>query len=189
MGYKQMVNNTFSLILILASVIASSQVVASTLTIPNSFTSGSTTSAAEMNANFSAVKSAIDDNFTRLSALDSSVSSFKGFSSGTSNGGSGFITLGNLCDATFTGSHVCSTREFVSLNYSGATGLVGNAWIMPERLAVVGETADNVTGVSTHNMCDGWTGTTVNDKTIVVSSVGSFTMAQCSSVNAVACCI
>ena len=51
-----MVNNSFNLILILASVTVSSQVISSTVTTPDSFASGSTLSAAQMGANFSVVR-------------------------------------------------------------------------------------------------------------------------------------
>lgn len=40
------------------------------MTIPNTFTSGSKAIAAEVNANFSAAKSAVDDNNTRITALE-----------------------------------------------------------------------------------------------------------------------
>ena len=59
--------------------------VASTLSIPNTFSSGAATNAAEMNANFSAVKAAVNDNDTRITALEggSSAPVFQGFSSAT----------------------------------------------------------------------------------------------------------
>lgn len=44
---------------------------ASELTIPNSFTSGTKAVAAEVNANFTAVKSAVDDNNSRLLKMES----------------------------------------------------------------------------------------------------------------------
>jgi hypothetical protein len=46
-------------------------VTASTVTIPNTFTAGSVIRAADFNANFTAVKTAVDDNDTRITALES----------------------------------------------------------------------------------------------------------------------
>ena len=72
----------FSLIFTL--IITCSSVFATTVTIPNSFSSGTATNAAQMNANFTAVKAAVDDNDSRISALEGSIASqFMGFSSGT----------------------------------------------------------------------------------------------------------
>jgi len=49
---------------------------ASSVTIPTSFTAGTAAVAAEVNGNFDAVKSAVDDNDSRLNALESGTLSF-----------------------------------------------------------------------------------------------------------------
>jgi len=46
---------------------------ASTVTIPNTFTSGTTISSSQMNANFTAVKTAVDDNDSRITAVNSAL--------------------------------------------------------------------------------------------------------------------
>jgi len=46
---------------------------AATLNVPNSFTSGSPAVAADVNANFTAVKSAVNDNENRIAALEAAV--------------------------------------------------------------------------------------------------------------------
>jgi len=179
----------------MAVVMASSQVAASSLTVPNTFTSGAATSASDMNANFTAVKAAIDDNNTRISSVQSATNSFQGFSSGTSTGGVGLITLGNLCSSSFTGSHVCSTQEFSTSSYSGASGLSGSAWIQPTVLptAVSYLVTEVVTGLNTrpeYFTCEGWAeSSSVNDKGLTVSAEGKFTIQACSLSLAVACCI
>lgn len=51
----------------------SSQLEASELTIPNSFSAGTRAVAADVNANFTAVSGAVNDNDTRLAALEASI--------------------------------------------------------------------------------------------------------------------
>jgi len=53
------------------AVAASMATIASSLTIPNSFNSGDVISSSAMNANFTAVKDAVDDNDSRITALES----------------------------------------------------------------------------------------------------------------------
>jgi len=172
---------------------ASSQTLASALTVPNTFVSGAATSASDMNANFAAVKAAVDDNNTRIASIDGTTSSFKGFSSGTTQGNGGLITMGNLCNTSFTGSHVCTTLEFASASYTGATGLSGNAWIQARGLSkgTSASVTDQVSLISGHTStitCNGWTSNSSTNGGLAVSSVGGFTAPQCSNTLAVACC-
>lgn len=51
-------------------VLASSQAYASDVTLPNTFTAGTPARAAEVNGNFTAVKTAVDDNNARLTAVE-----------------------------------------------------------------------------------------------------------------------
>ncbi len=53
------------------AVAASVATVAGSLTVPNTFTGGTTISAAQMNENFDAVKIAVDDNDARITTLES----------------------------------------------------------------------------------------------------------------------
>jgi hypothetical protein len=192
MECKHMVNKSFRLTFTLAIVMVSLQATASSLTVPNTFTSGTATSASDMNANFTAVKAAIDDNNTRISSLAGATSSFQGFSTDLSNGGAGLIAMGNICNASFTGSHVCSTLEFASSSYSSATGLTGNAWIQARSLAGTGTTVvdqvSHLAGNYTAMTCGGWTTASASDEALTVSSVGGFSQIACSSSLAVACC-
>jgi len=50
---------------------------ASTVTIPNTFTSGTTISSTQMNANFTAVKTAVDDNDSRITTIANAMSAVK----------------------------------------------------------------------------------------------------------------
>ena len=70
-------NNKIGIILMgLSLSMLATQVSASSVTIPNSFTAGTAAIAAEVNGNFDAVKSAVDDNDSRLNALESGTLSF-----------------------------------------------------------------------------------------------------------------
>ena len=193
MEYKQMVSNSHSLILTIAVVMASSQTLASALTVPNTFVSGAATSASDMNANFAAVKAAVDDNNTRIASIDGTTSSFKGFSSGTTQGNGGLITMGNLCNTSFTGSHVCTTLEFASASYTGATGLSGSAWIQARGVpsgnsSQVIDQVSLISGASSNMACNGWNSNSSSTGGLAVSSVGKFATSQCSNTLAVACC-
>ena len=193
MECQQMVGKGLNLVFIMAIFITSSQAAASALTVPNTFVSGTATSASDMNANFAAVKAAVDDNNTRISSIAGATSSFKGFSSGTTQGNGGLITMGNLCNSSFTGSHVCTTLEFASASYTSATGLTGNAWIQISPMPSGGSSyqIDQVSLISgnTNSLtCGGWTSNTASHEALAVSSVGGISIPSCGNALAVACC-
>ncbi len=183
--------------LIFTLIITSSSAYATGVTIPNAFSSGTTTSAAEMNANFDAVKAAVDDNDSRVTILEgstnASASQFMGFSSGTTDGGGGLIPMGDLCHASFSGSHMCSSVEFAGSKTYGATGLNGNAWIRP---VLFGEETVNeaVTGkeygYGSMITCTGWSNNTdsVSNRGMYITSTGIFGVDYCADMNPVACC-
>jgi hypothetical protein len=169
--------------------------VAGTLSVPNSFSSGSTTSAADMNSNFSAVATAVNDNDTRITALEaSSAPVFQGFSSGTVDGGDGVFALAQACSASFSGSKICNSDELVNSVYnSSASNLSGLAWLLP-RLST-GDTQSTELNSGRENgnpwetfSCRGW-GSDSNAYTgTVVSSVGELTIRGCDNSYPVACC-
>ena len=170
-----------------------SSVFATDVTIPNSFSSGSATNAAEMNANFSAVKAAVDDNDSRISALESSsavtASEFMGFSSGTALGSDGYLTMGNLCHTSFSGSHMCSTIEFAGAKMNGVS-VIGSAWITP----IINEPGVSATGNDTYfgKNCFGWSDTgniAGGFYGQIITSDGSISKSSCDvTTNKVACC-
>ena len=191
----------------IATLIYASASVASTLSIPNTFSSGAATSAAEMNSNFSAVKAAVDDNDTRITALEggSSAPVFQGFSSATVAGNAGIIGLQLACNSSFSGSKICTSAEFANSTYKSAT-LSGTAWLLPvvelssqsdanytvektSGLTILGDTAQ------TQLTCEGFTSNARDAYGLFVTSTGGIQNGNlrsggtaCDTVRAVACC-
>ncbi|VAW51062.1 hypothetical protein MNBD_GAMMA05-940 [hydrothermal vent metagenome] len=62
--------NIKSAVILLLSVSCATSVTAGEVVLPNTFTSGTAAVAAEVNDNFTAIKSAVDDNDSRLNALE-----------------------------------------------------------------------------------------------------------------------
>jgi hypothetical protein len=188
----------------IATLIFASASVASTLSIPNTFSSGAATSAAEMNSNFSAVKAAVDDNDTRITALEggSSAPVFQGFSSGTVAGNAGIIGLQSACNASFSGSKICSSAEFANSTYKSAT-LSGTAWLLPVlEKGKEGYVVEKTSGFTvqtdfaqTKFTCAGFTSNTAREYGLFVTATGGFQNGDltsggtaCDTVRAVACC-
>ena len=191
----------------IATLIYASASVASTLSIPNTFSSGAATNAAEMNSNFSAVKAAVDDNDTRITALEggSSAPVFQGFSSATVAGNAGIIGLQLACNSSFSGSKICTSAEFANSTYKSAT-LSGTAWLLPvvelssqsdanytvektSGLTILGDTAQ------TQLTCEGFTSNARDAYGLFVTSTGGIQNGNlrsggtaCDTVRAVACC-
>jgi hypothetical protein len=180
--------------------------VASTLSIPNTFSSGATTSAGDMNANFTAVKAAVDDNDTRITALQaSSAPVFQGFSSGTVAGNAGIIGLQTACDASFSGAKICSSAEFASSTYKSAT-LSGTAWLLPvvemgseASATYIVEKTSGLTLIGDYAQseltCEGFTSNASTAYGLFVTATGGIQNGNlrsggtaCDTVRAVACC-
>ena len=200
-------NKLTKTVVAIATLIFASASVASTLSIPNSFSSGATTSAAEMNSNFSAVKAAVDDNDARITALEggSSAPVFQGFSSGTVAGNAGIIGLQTACNTSFSGSKICSSAEFANSTYKSAT-LSGTAWLLPvvemgseASATYIVEKTSGLTLIGDYAQseltCEGFT-SNANDKYgLFVTATGGIQNGNlrssgtaCDTVRAVACC-
>ena len=175
--------------------------VASTLSIPNTFSSGATTSASDMNANFTAVKAAVDDNDTRITALEaSSAPVFQGFSSGTVDGAGGIRGMQAACDASFSGSKICTSVEFSNSTYKQLS-LSGSAWLLPVLQQTTGSSSSADEGFTTDQgsgytsasdrpdrvfTCSAYSDT--RQEGLTVSSTGGFDTESCGTARAVACC-
>ena len=89
---------------------------ASELEIPNTFGEGEATSASEINANFEAIKAAVNDNYSLASiALPAK---FLGFTPTTFNQGSGFFAAQKMCHDWIANSYVCRPQEVADTPYS-----------------------------------------------------------------------
>ena len=200
-------NKRIKALVAMATLIYASASVASTLSIPNTFSSGAATNAAEMNSNFSAVKAAVNDNDTRITALEggSSAPVFQGFSSDTVAGNAGIIGLQLACNSSFSGSKICTSAEFANSTYKSAT-LSGTAWLLPvvelssqsdanytvektSGLTLLGDTAQ------TQLTCEGFTSNSSSAYGLFVTSTGGIQNGNlrsggtaCDTVRAVACC-
>jgi hypothetical protein len=172
---------------------------ADSLTIPNTFSSGSTTNASDMNANFSAVKTAVDDNDQRITALENATAPvFQGFSSSSMNGGQGLRAMQSACDASFSGSKICKTEEYANSIYNSSAANVsssGTAWILPSIAIGGGAMVETVSGryyTSDHEKrltCRGWREQTdANYTGTVINESGGVSISNCTISNKIACC-
>lgn len=158
----------------LGGVLMLSSAHAGSVTIPNSFTAGTQISAAAMNANFTAIDAAVDDNASDIVALQAQVTTLQTLLSGVTrsgntvvftgvnvqikNAGSGTATAdgtGNLVlghnenvrAATRTGSHnLVIGDEYEWTSYAGALAGTGHT-VTGQYGVAVGGSANTVTGV------------------------------------------
>ncbi|HCL69291.1 MAG TPA: hypothetical protein DIC49_07215 [Gammaproteobacteria bacterium] len=179
-------------------------VTAGELTVPNQFSNGQATSASEMNANFSAVESAVNDNDQRISQLEGQGPVvFQGFSLSTIDGAQGLRTMTQACDSTYPGSRMCSTAEYRDSPFNpNAENLDSPAWINPVILGIgtPGATSNQwgiveaVSGAisldSQYLSCRGWSASDLEG--MLVSETGQMLIgiasSGCNQSNRVSCC-
>lgn len=166
---------------------------ASELEIPNTFEDGQVTSASEMNANFEAIKAAVNDNNSRI---DAPRSQFVGFSSAQFDGKGGLFAMQQACHILVADSHMCDTSEFTGSSYnSSAINTIEEndvAWVRPKVVAyasgyVVNEDASRVDGAGDFS-CEGWRVNDDRTRASIVYSNGSLGSQDCRSIAKVACC-
>ena len=180
--------------------------IASTLSIPNTFSSGAATSAEQMNSNFSAVKAAVNDNDTRITALESpNAPVFQGFSA-AADAKAGIRVMQAACEAFSSGSKICTSVEFSNSTYKAVTLSTGPAWLLPV-LQQVSAGVANVSGGSDGYVTDQGSGLTANKNNpsqefscgaydsggarythLTVSNTGQFALSSCDTARPVACC-
>lgn len=183
-----------TLIAVLCSTVLASAPLAgaSELSIPNEFSSGDTTSAGDINDNFNAIQSAVNDNNTRLNAIESGSVRvvFQGFSKESVSADQGIRRLQASCDATFKASKICTSDEYASSIFNGgASNLSGEAWLLPTVLQGSGKKVrDVITGkeYSAGDLsCNGYVSKGTG---LTVSAAGELSTTSCSDAIRVACC-
>ena len=101
--------------------------IAGSLTVPNNFTENTVISSSEMNANFTAVKDAVDDNDGRITTLEGKVSTLENLTCPTD-----MVQVGPICvdkyeasvwDAETGGTQVTDLTTACNANGSDCTGI------------------------------------------------------------------
>jgi hypothetical protein len=122
---------------------------------------------------------------------------FVGFSSGTTDGAQGMLSMHALCQADFgETARICTSREFwLSPNAKAPTSSEGDAWIHPEPhdSGGGGGTTDFsgyvIDGYSKSPACNGWNDNTSSVVGLIVRDTdGIPSHADCINVFRVTCC-
>ena len=180
-------------LLILSLTLISPFALASELNVPNQFEDGQVTSAAQMNANFEAIKAAVNDNHARIESMQQPTKAvFQGFSTESMNGGQGLIAMQQACHNFVPGSHICNTTEFSESPYNAeaATTMTDStAWIL---ITSVGSNYQkDSTGFlqinNTTHSCYGWANEGGHNGATVTSN-GSVISGNCQYDRKIACC-
>lgn len=96
--------NIISTSVLLAASLWASQLLAGSVTIPNTFVSGAAASASEVNANFSAIKDEVDDNDSRTTTNAGDISENSANIAANTNAIGGIGGIGVLVDGVRVGS-------------------------------------------------------------------------------------
>ena len=166
---------------------------ASELEIPNTFVDGEVTSASEMNANFEAIKAAVNDNHSQVnSSGGESRSQFIGFSATKLNGAGGIFAMQQACHNLSANSHVCDNSEisgsaFSSSAMSTIEGDNDVAWMRLKLPSAEFTTEDGSFGSSVSSISGkGWGATSGSGAAIYGSGANDYL--RCEILAKVACC-
>ncbi len=169
----------FAFVLLLSSAPAA----AGTLTIPNTFSANTKAVAAEVNANFDAAKTAVDDNDSRIVALETRKRQVVGWTSTPFGGRTGMLTLIQACRGDFPGSLVATSTD-VSNTTSVLTLPVGEAWLRPEIAGATGTQVIDKSGESSSGL--GLSSLSGGDG-LIMTDAGAFGPRRLDTVLPVAC--
>ena len=170
--------------------------------VTHSFSAGGSIVATEMNANFQdlanrndATQTQVTQNATAISNLQSNevaVLQYLGNTSTTLDGGQGIRTMNELCQASFSGSRMCTTEEYAN-TITFPTAELDEAWTRPVLVGL--DTSTSMDSISEQSSsyglaCSGWSSTHPSTKGMVVSGSGKMTTNSCavSSPVKVSCC-
>ena len=160
-------------------------------TIPNSFSSGEVISATKMNENFNYLLSKLESTNSSITQ----VKNFVGVSTSTVDGSVGYFGMNNACEATFTGSRMCSSDDIVNSTNTTNVGS-GKAWINPIAIGVGSSSTNTVYSKQGDYIsnCANWTSTgggiSVSSRgtTLDLPRGGINYYSSCSESLPVACC-
>ncbi len=168
--------------------------------VTHSFSAGGSIVATEMNANFQdlanrndATQTQVTQNATAISNLQSNevaVLQYLGNTPTTLDGGQGIRAMNELCQASFSGSRMCTTEEYANTITFPAAEL-DDAWIRPVIVGLDASSAmDTISGQSSSYglACAGWSSLMPSAKGMVVSGSGEMTTNSCASPVKVSCC-
>lgn len=164
---------------------------ASELEIPNTFVDGEVTSASEMNANFEAIKAAVNDNHALINnGGNSSRVQFVGFTPTAVNVQAGMFAAKQMCTDFVSNSYICTYDDVNSMVVSSAV-----------RTAVSNSEFETAFYISSYSLTKQCTSFTLTDDQIqnptgnagesseVIDRLGSRLLPQsCSIPAALACC-
>jgi hypothetical protein len=103
---------------------------------------------------------------------------------------SGRVAMHALCDANFSGAHLCHVAEYLRAD-SGAAIPASGAWIDSSMNASGGTTvsgASPVFGRFTGGVCSSWTSSSASGNGYIVGADGAIASVACSVAHPAACC-
>ena len=155
------------------------------LNIPNKFEKGGVLIADDMNKNFNAIATAVNDLDDSLEAR----SQFVGFSTSTVTGTEGIFAMQQACNDFSSDSHVCNSTEVAQSTYNLNTPLPKNseAWILVDIRSALSQFNLKRENSPKTLSCDGWN-TTEGAMGATVTAKGMFKTADCNVATYVACC-
>lgn len=125
---------------VLVAFMASGNAYASSITIPNSFTNGTVADAGEVNANFTAVETGVDDNDLRIDALlatDTCTSPPCALTSGTTLNGSPIVSAAKsgyfMASEYASGSSTGGIEEAINAACSAGSGVSNSLATSPRQ--------------------------------------------------------
>jgi len=132
------------------SMVAAPAVWAGSLTIPNTFTSGTPAKAAEVNANFSAVKTEVDDNDSRITANKTASDA-----NTTHRQGDGSDHSDVAANTQGVSTNAAAIQQNASGISSNATAIQQNAGDISNNATAIQNNANAITPNTTHRNSDG----------------------------------
>lgn len=155
--------------------------------IPHRFEDGQVTSAEKMNANFDAIKRAINE--LNGDGISFASTKFIGFSKGRVIGSDGLFALQKECRKLSSESHVCSAQELTRSKFDAdvESKLISGeqAWVRGS-LTLVGFKFKDSNSVADALNCNGWQDESAHG--LFVDAKGKFGDMACKDSTYVACC-